>query len=122
MSDVNKDGLVDLSYIREVVGDDDMLAELLRIFLDQNPKEINDLNFMQEAGSMDDVKKLAHKMKSSLGTLGMKATVQVLNMIEKEVLAGNKDRVFELVAVVTHNCEKARVEINTIVDRISAGR
>jgi len=123
MSDVNKDGLIDLSYFREVVGDDDdMLVELLTMFLDQNPKEINDLKFMHEAGSMDDVKKLAHKMKSSLGTLGMKATVHVLNMIEKEALEGNKDRVGELVAVVTHSCDQARAEINSIIDRISAGR
>jgi PAS domain S-box-containing protein len=123
MSDANKDGLVDLSYFREVVGDDDdMLVELLTMFLDQNPKEITDLKFMHEAGSMDDVKKLAHKMKSSLGTLGMKATVHVLNMIEKEALEGNKVRVGELVAVVAHSCDLARAEINAIVDRISAGR
>jgi HPt (histidine-containing phosphotransfer) domain-containing protein len=123
MSDVNKDGLVDLSYFKEVVeDDDDMLVELLTMFLDQNPKEINDLKLMHELGSMDDVKKLAHKMKSSLGTLGMKATVHVLSMIEKEALEGHKDRVGELVGVVAHSCEQARAEINTIVDRISAGR
>ncbi len=123
MSEMNKDGLVDLSYFREVVGDDnDMLVELLTMFLDQNPKEINDLQLMHEAGSMDDVKKLAHKMKSSLGTLGMKATVHVLSMIEKEALEGNVARVGELVAVVAHSCDQARTEINTIIDRISAGQ
>ncbi len=123
MSEINKDGLVDLSYFREVVGDDnDMLVELLTMFLDQNPKEINDLQLMHEAGSMDDVKKLAHKMKSSLGTLGMKATVHVLSMIEKEALEGNTSRVGELVAVVTHSCDQARAEINSIIDRISAGQ
>jgi PAS domain S-box-containing protein len=123
MSETNKDGLVDLSYFREVVGDDnDMLVELLTMFLDQNPKEINDLQLMHEAGSMDDVKKLAHKMKSSLGTLGMKATVHVLSMIEKEALEGNNPRVGELVAVVAHSCDQARMEINSIIDRISAGQ
>jgi HPt (histidine-containing phosphotransfer) domain-containing protein len=122
MSDNNKDGLVDLSYFREVVGDDnDMLVELLTMFLDQNPREINDLKSMHEAGSMEDVKKLAHKMKSSLGTLGMKATVHVLSMIEKEALEGNSARVGELVAVVEHSCDQARMEINAIIDRISAG-
>jgi HPt (histidine-containing phosphotransfer) domain-containing protein len=123
MSDVNKDGLVDLSYFREVVGDDnDMLIELLTMFLDQNPKEINDLKLMHEVGSMEDVKKLAHKMKSSLGTLGMKATVHVLNMIEREALEGNKVRVGELVEVVSHSCDQARAEINSVIDQISAGR
>ena len=122
MSEINKSGIVDLSYFREVVGDDnDMLIELLTMFLDQNPKEINDLKLMQELGSMDDVKKLAHKMKSSLGALGMISTVHVLSMIEKEALEGNKDRLGELVGVLTHTCELARAEINAIVDRISAG-
>lgn len=123
MSDFNKDGLVDLSYFREVVGDDnDMLVELLTMFLDQNPKEISDLKLMHEAGSMDDVKKLAHKMKSSLGTLGMKATVHVLSMIEKEALESNLSRVGELIAVVDHSCDQARNEINGIIDQISAGQ
>lgn len=123
MSDLNKDGLVDLSYFREVVGDDnDMLVELLTMFLDQNPMEISDLKLMHEAGSMDDVKKLAHKMKSSLGTLGMKATVHVLSMIEKEALDGNTARVGELIAVVDHSCDQARNEINGIIDQISAGQ
>lgn len=123
MSDLNKDGLVDLSYFREVVGDDnDMLVELLTMFLDQNPKEISDLKLMHEAGSMEDVKKLAHKMKSSLGTLGMKATVHVLSMIEKEALEGNLARVGELIAVVDHSCDQARNEINGIIDQISAGQ
>lgn len=120
MSDAKRDGLVDLSYFYEVVGDDsEMLIELLTMYLDQNPKEVADLKSMYELGSMDDVKRLAHKMKSSLGTLGLKSTVHVLSMIEKEALEGNVDRVGELITNVEHACEQARLEVNDIIDRIS---
>jgi len=74
--------LFDLSIIEEM-DDDEYLTEILSLFLDNTPQELNELQTACSSGDFQNAYKIAHKLKSSTGLFKANDLLQVLIEIEK---------------------------------------
>ncbi|HPE34182.1 MAG TPA: Hpt domain-containing protein [Bacteroidales bacterium] len=76
--------LYNLSYLKEQLGDnDEILQELIQIFLENTPADLADLNKSLENNDLEHLAAVAHKMKSSLATLKIDELKDVMVSIDK---------------------------------------
>jgi HPt (histidine-containing phosphotransfer) domain-containing protein len=88
-----------LSYIKEM-DDPAYTAEVLEIFLETTPVALSDLKKCSLAENWPEVAKAAHKLKSSVGLMQMKA---MLTNVEKvEVFAIKNQNLNEIPQLVKH--------------------
>ncbi|MEO8861291.1 MAG: PAS domain S-box protein [Ginsengibacter sp.] len=73
--------LFDLSLLEEM-DDNEYLCEILSIFLNNTPVELNDLKKAASRHQSEDVYKIAHKLKSSAGLLKANELLSILVKIE----------------------------------------
>ncbi|MEO7962156.1 MAG: PAS domain S-box protein [Ginsengibacter sp.] len=83
----NHENLFDLSLLEEM-DDNEYVSEILTIFLDTTPAELQELKKASAATTFEDVYRIAHKLKSSSGLLQADRLLQVL--IKLEDLGRNK--------------------------------
>lgn len=72
----------DLSYLEELE-DPSYTAEVLGLFLQQTPRSLSELEASWGAQDWEELRLQAHKMKTSLGLLGMQDLLQVAAAIEQ---------------------------------------
>ncbi len=89
--------LYDLSTI-EMMDDNEYVVDILKIFLETTPVEMNDLRKACVSGDHDRINKAAHKLKSSAGLLEANRLLTVLTRIEQQARAHQNDE-FSLMAV-----------------------
>ncbi len=77
------DDLYDLSLLEEM-NDNDYLADILQIFLENTPIELDELKVACKANDFDAAYKVAHKLKSSAGLLKTENLLVVLIKIEEQ--------------------------------------
>jgi len=99
--------LYSLAYLSEVIGDDtDVLNDLMKIFVDNTPNDLNDLNQAFQAGDLEKFAALAHKMKSSLATLRIDTLREIMLSIDKPYKAIEiKDQLPGIVAKINATLE-----------------
>ncbi|MFN0203089.1 MAG: Hpt domain-containing protein [Bacteroidia bacterium] len=74
---------IDLSYLHEVLGDDEMIIQLtVQKFLDTTPPVLTEMEEKLQKGMYVEFGKLAHKLKSSAGFLGMTEAKELLLKME----------------------------------------
>ncbi|MEO7801523.1 MAG: PAS domain S-box protein [Ginsengibacter sp.] len=83
MDERGNNDLYDLSLIEEM-NDDDYVADILQIFLENTPVELNELKLACVDGKFDNAYKVAHKLKSSAARLKAENLLVILNKIEEQ--------------------------------------
>jgi HPt (histidine-containing phosphotransfer) domain-containing protein len=77
------DTKIDLSYLREVTGDDnDIIQEMLELFINDTPQALKGLQEKYEASDWDSVRAVAHKIKPSFMFVGLQNFHNKLTSIE----------------------------------------
>ena len=75
--------LYDLSYLNEVgQGDQDIIRKILVLFLQQTPALLAELHDARTGNDYAAIKTHAHKMKSSINTLGIGSLKEVIRELE----------------------------------------
>ena len=93
--------LFDLSMLEEM-DDVDYMAEILDIFLDTTPMEIEEMERSIERDDFENVYKIAHKLKSSTGLLKATGLFDLLIKIEESAHIKNKDELLKLKVQLNH--------------------
>ncbi len=74
---------LDLTSLKETFSNDiEFIKSILQIFIDDTPKDYNQLKILIGKGDYQKASKLAHKVKSSFRTLGMTKPTNLLQKIE----------------------------------------
>ena len=87
----------DLSMLQEL-DDNDYLSQMIEIFLSMTPVELVEMEKQTEAGELENVYKIAHKLKSSTGLIKANMLLDVLVQIEQEAKNKTKADLKELIA------------------------
>ncbi len=114
---IKSEGITDLSLLERLSGGDDMFVKtIIKVFLEENPLEIEQL---EEGVKNKDFKLIgttAHKLKSSVPYLGL-STVIENKIIEIEKLASANEDILKIESLfcdVKNVCEKAREELTPV--------
>jgi len=68
--------------LRRVQGNDDLLAELVRLFLDDAPKQIKEIHSAVRDGAASRLEYAAHSLKGSAASLGARALAEAARKLE----------------------------------------
>lgn len=72
-------------------GDEDLLREIVGIFVEDCPRMIDELGVAIRAGNQDAARRAAHTLKGSVSVLGAKALAAVAKEVESLARAGDLD-------------------------------
>jgi HPt (histidine-containing phosphotransfer) domain-containing protein len=89
-------------------GEPDVLAQVLTLFLQETPKRLARLQSAYEGGDHEEVHRLAHSLKGSVGNIGARAMFAVCRELDDQARTGDLGKSGDLVAALAH--EYARVE------------
>lgn len=111
---VHYDKVTNLDYLNELAkGDTAFIAEMIAIFLEENPEEIKTLEAAIQENQFEDIKSIAHHMKSTIPFVGIDLLIGK-DLLEIEKLAAEKTGLgqikilFENVKTI---CEKSYDEL-----------
>lgn len=80
----------DFNKVLKIVDNDkEMAVTLIQMFIDQSKEDFTALLHSKNNNDVAGIGKMSHKMKSSLATLGMSNTAELLKKIELAVKAGS---------------------------------
>jgi len=102
------DKLFDLSLIEEME-DNEYLKSILSTFLNGTPEELNQLQSAFSADQYDEVYKIAHKLKTSVGLFRANGLFDILTRIEESIRGGIRDGLDKLLELA--NSEYLRIKI-----------
>jgi CheY-like chemotaxis protein/HPt (histidine-containing phosphotransfer) domain-containing protein len=69
--------------LERLEGDEELLCELVQIFLEETPKHLASLAHAVETGDLEKIENTAHTLKSELGYLGLPAAAQKAGDLER---------------------------------------
>jgi signal transduction histidine kinase/DNA-binding response OmpR family regulator len=106
----NKNTIVDMEDLISISrGNRDFMAEMMEMFIERNPADILEMEQYLKSGDYNGVNNLAHKMKTSVGFMGLKKLLPLLSLIEQ--LSGKRDKnVQSAFNELRLSCEKAVIE------------
>lgn len=77
-------GILDLENIKQIMGDDkETIISFFELFKEQTKIEITDLDKFIEENNWKEVSKIAHKLKSSYGSIGSTSAYNILAQMEE---------------------------------------
>jgi len=89
MSPANSNKLYDLSMVRSVSGGDEgFIKKMVALFIETVPQNMQELDKAVEAGNWDQVGKTAHKLKSTVDSMGIKTIRQEIRTVEANARSG----------------------------------
>ena len=89
---------IDLSYLRITFGDNnEIINKVLKSFINGTPQLLVDLQESEIKKDWNNVKEIAHKMKSSYNTIGAKYAGGLLAQIELNAVDGDQSLVSNLI-------------------------
>ncbi len=98
--------IISLHHLEKITdGNEAILKELLTVFIKEGSIQIQKLQTYLSDGNLQELKNVAHKIKSSLKLIGLDAYRNLAEEIEKEAekdLQKTKQQALELVTVYTH--------------------
>lgn len=75
--------ICNLTYLNEMMGGNrELMVEILDLFLKQTPQELQDVKDAVDNGDYLKIKTYSHKMKSSVGIIGISAVLTILQQME----------------------------------------
>jgi HPt (histidine-containing phosphotransfer) domain-containing protein len=109
--------LVNLGYLRDATGDDDVLIrEILELFLQDTKEELAKIQIAFNEDRCQEVARIAHRMKSSMLNLGLELVAQELLQIEKLIKSdGFCSHTKENVQRVMSICQDVFGDVETVL-------
>ena len=108
------DKVTNLDYLTELAkGDTSFIKEMITIFLEENPEEINTLEIAIQEKQFDSIKAISHHMKSTIPFVGIDVLIGK-DLLDIEKLASEKtglDIIKSLFENVKNVCGKAYNEL-----------
>lgn len=108
------DRVTNFDYLNELAkGDTAFIAEMIAIFLEENPEEIKTLEAAIKENQFENIKSISHHMKSTIPFVGIDRLIGK-NLLDIEKLAAEKtglDIIKTLFENVKTVCEKAYTEL-----------
>jgi CheY-like chemotaxis protein len=104
---------IDLSYLKQLAeGDNEFVAEMIALFIEQTPAEIEKLEICLLKKEWESMRILSHKLRSSVSFAGIKELEGWLLAIEEYSEKGTHlDQIPGLVSRVRETCFKAIAEL-----------
>jgi HPt (histidine-containing phosphotransfer) domain-containing protein len=101
------DQLFDLSYLNQIFqGNEDMINDIIKLFLDQVPEYIGEMVDCVERNDLLRLHPLAHKAKSSIAMLGLKnMEINILQIEQDSKYNRNLEDLPNLVNQVKDECD-----------------
>ena len=100
-------------------GNNTFIKEIIQLFLDQNPIEIKEIEKAIHQQDYAVISSIAHKMKTSVGFIGIEHLLAPLNQLEKLAISqGGTHDIQNLFTGVKTTCGKAVVELNSFLKEI----
>jgi len=96
--ETDTENTIDLSYLKITFSDNNaIINKVLQSFTDSTPQHLEQLITSCSNRNWEDVKMVAHKMKSSYNTIGAKKAGELLAQIELEALNADQPNLSNLV-------------------------
>lgn len=107
--------LYDLSYLEEV-GEHDasFVSNMIQLFLTQVPGTLEELNRARATNDRNAIKSLAHRMKSSVDTLGIRSIRDTIRDLEVAAPGGNWDQIDTLLVTVNEVIARTLLQLKQI--------
>ena len=99
-------------------GNMSFIKEIVTIFLKQNPIEIKELEQEIKLKNYDAIRSIVHKMKTSVGFIGLEQLLEPLNQIE--TLAMENSNITNIQLLFNHiktTCEEAIYELTALIEK-----
>lgn len=114
--------MFDLSYLEQVFqGNKEMIHHIIKLFLDQVPEYIREMELCVERNDLLALHPLAHKAKSSITMLGLRSMEGVVRDIEKRSREHrDMEELPQLVSLVKNDCEKVRGQLSALISSSAA--
>jgi HPt (histidine-containing phosphotransfer) domain-containing protein len=106
---MNEEKLYNLTMIREMLGDEDEVKNMIRIFVESTPVSLNDLNEGFKEDNADKLARNAHKMKASLDMLKIDSLYDVVRKIDKD---------FKVEDIPQNELEEVVKEMNSVLEKV----
>lgn len=109
----------DLTYLESMsMGDQEMVNEMIQIFLDQIPEFTNGLKDHYDKGDYIALGALAHKAKSSVAVMGMDALTVILKDLELKAKASIEiDSYSNLIDTFITQIEVTEIEMKEFISQ-----
>ncbi len=109
----------DLSYLNQVFqGNRDMINNIIRLFIQQVPDYIQEMEECVRKNEPLSLHPLAHKAKSSISMLGIRdMEADILQIEQDSKHLRNLDRLPTLVANVKQNYQEVYIQLKTALER-----
>jgi PAS domain S-box-containing protein len=105
---------VNLSYLEEISANNtEFIRDMIRLFIRQTPQFLQMLHHACHTANWEDIKYIAHKMKSTLATIGIIELESVMMQIESFATQENYlEEIIRLATYVTDVCTQVFDELN----------
>ncbi len=109
---------VDLTFLNEISdGDQDFITDVLQTFLEEMPKDMNQLRTAIQTQDVTGIGKVAHKTKSTLQTLGLHELKDMAYSIEQDAkTTTTPNELSEQAVVFASYIDKACIKVRTLLD------
>ncbi|MCG8307870.1 MAG: ATP-binding protein [Cytophagales bacterium] len=109
-TDMNKS--VDLTYLREMSDNDlDFIRDMIQSFINQSPKDVQNIWFHFENDELDEVANLVHKIKPSITFMGIHELKDLVVDIEDQAKHKKIDLLNKNLRILDDICAKAVTEL-----------
>lgn len=112
--------ITNLAYLEELgMGDDDLLIEMVEMFLKNTPKSINTLRQHREEGNWQKLAAEAHKLKPNLSYVGLDEARDMIIKIEKSAKDDpDSDEIGAQIEEVNEICQQAYQELEVQLEEL----
>ena len=110
--------LIHLNYLHQLSGNDkDFEREILNQFIKQAPTELSQLEASIKTNDYDNVRRIAHSLKSTVGYVGLAEELQpYLEQIEKDAVVRNNSSFEKNFYFVRSKCNQSVAEVKSLLD------
>jgi CheY-like chemotaxis protein len=106
------DGAPDpLAYLRDAVGDEDLVREVVELFCEDAVIRVADLEGALASGDAEVLRRAAHALKGSAANVGASEVSRLAHRVELHGKAGRPDDARPLVARLQHEVARTTVEL-----------
>ena len=96
-------------------GEPDVLAEVLKLFLEEVPPRIERLRNARAAGNIEEMMRAAHSLKGSAGNIGAKELHRICGQLDELGRSRNLEAAGPLVTALDAEFAKVEIEIRRLL-------
>jgi HPt (histidine-containing phosphotransfer) domain-containing protein len=103
------------SLQERLMGDKELIVEVLKVFLDDAPKQLADMKDALPEKNMEKACDAAHSLRGSAGNIGAERLHSIARQIEKAARDGNAQKTESLLTEIMASFEELKSEIEIII-------